>query len=146
MTPRAHIALFTLLLLSSLAAVAAEESLDALKTRANSATGAQRVGLCLKVAELQLRAADKLYTESKVEDARAAVNELADYSDKATQTAIESGKKVKDAEISVRKMAHKLTDIKRTLNLDDQQPVQDVIDRLEHLRTRLLSKMFGSKK
>ena len=42
-------------------------------------------------------------------------------------------------------MAHKLRDMKRTLSFEDQAPVQDAIDRLEHVRTDLLTKMFGIK-
>jgi hypothetical protein len=43
-------------------------------------------------------------------------------------------------------MAAKLRDIKRSLNFDDQAPVQAAADRLENLRTDLLSHMFGKGK
>jgi hypothetical protein len=123
-----------------------DETLDQLKERANAAQGGERVKLCLEVAQRQLAAADKLYTDGKVDDAAAAVKDIASYSEMAGDTAVESGKKLKDAEISVRKISQRLGDIKRTLNFDDQQPVQDIVDRLERVRTNLLTKMFGAKK
>jgi hypothetical protein len=67
------------------------------------------------------------------------------YSDKARDAAIRSGKKVKDTEIAVRKMAEKLRNIKRTLAFEDQAPVQSAIDRLEQMRTDLFERMFGKR-
>jgi hypothetical protein len=43
-------------------------------------------------------------------------------------------------------MAAKLRDLKHTLSFDDQAPVQAATDRLEALRTDLLSKMFAKGK
>jgi hypothetical protein len=123
-----------------------EESLDQLKQRVNAVQGSERVSLCLEIAKRQLSAADQLYSDGKVDDARAAVKDIASYSEMGGAAAIESGKKLKHAEIAVRKMSRKLSDIKRSLNFEDQQPVQDAVDRLEAVRTQLLTKMFGSKK
>jgi hypothetical protein len=67
------------------------------------------------------------------------------YSAKATDAAARSGKKLKDTEIALRKMAEKFRDVKHNLPFDDQAPVQDAIDRLEKMRTDLLSAMFGKK-
>jgi hypothetical protein len=87
-----------------------------------------------------------LYTSGKVENAQTALKDVVTYSEKAHDTAIQSGKKLKNAEIAFRKMAAKLRDIKRNLNFDDQAPVGAAADRLENLRTDLLSHMFGKGK
>jgi len=71
---------------------------------------------------------------------------VVEYSDKASSAAIQTGKKLKNTEIAVRRMAAKLRDIKRSLAFEDQSPVQVAIDRLETLRTQLLAKMFGKTK
>ena len=55
------------------------------------------------------------------------------------------GKRLKDTEIAVRKMAEKFRDVKRTLPFEDQAPVQQAIDSLEKMRTDLLAVMFGKK-
>lgn len=123
-----------------------EESLDQLKARVDSAALEQRVGLCLEIAERQLVAADKLYSDGKADEARAAVGETVTYSEKARDASTQTGKKLKNAEISVRKMASKLRDMKRTLNFEDQPPVQDAIEHLERVRSDLLARMFGNGK
>lgn len=125
---------------------AKEESIEQLKARLASAPPDQQISLSLKIAQHQLEAADKLYTDGKSDDARAAVADVVSYSEKAGEAATQTGKKLKQAEISVRKMAHKLQDIKRSVNFEDQQPLQDATDHLEHVRSELLVKMFGPNK
>jgi len=122
------------------------ETLQELMARAESAKVEDRPALCVEIAERQLKSADELYTAGKVDEARAAVQDVVAYSEKAHDAAIQSGKKVKNTEIALRKMAVKLRDMKRSLNFDDQAPVQAAADRLESLRTDLLSHMFGKGK
>jgi len=135
------------LLATSLLALAYKtETLQELMARAESAKVEDRPALCVEIAERQLKSADELYTAGKVDEARAAVQDVVTYSEKAHDAAIQSGKKVKNTEIALRKMAVKLRDMKRSLNFDDQAPVQAAADRLESLRTDLLSHMFGKGK
>jgi hypothetical protein len=135
-----------LLWISFLAFAYKTETLQELIARAGSARVEDQPALYLEIAERQLKSADELYTGGKVDDARAAVKDVVTYSEKAHDSAIQSGKKLKNAEISFRKMAAKLRDIKRSLNFDDQAPVQAAAERLEALRTDLLSHMFGKGK
>jgi hypothetical protein len=125
---------------------ARQETLQELIARAESARLEDRPALYVEIAEHQLKSADESYTASKIDDARAAVKDVVTYSEKAHDAATQSGKKLKGTEIAFRKMAAKLRDIKRTLNFDDQAPVQAAADRLESLRTNLLSHMFGKNK
>jgi hypothetical protein len=133
-------------LLSLAAATDKQETLQQLVARAEAAHGDDRVSLYLEAAQRQLRNADELYVAGKSDEGHAAVDDVTTYSAKAHDAAIESGKKLKNAEIVVRKMAEKLRDIKRTLNFEDQGPVQTDIDKLESLRTDLLTHMFGKGK
>src|SRR5437016_7959532 len=123
-----------------------EEPVEELKARVESAKPSERIDLCLKIAERQLDTADKLYTNGKVDEAKALIQEVVTYSEQARDAATGSGKKLKNAEISVRKMANKLRDVKHNLNFEDQPPVQEAIDHLERVRTDLLARMFGSSK
>jgi hypothetical protein len=122
------------------------ETLQELIAREEAARVEDRPALCTEIAERQLKSADELYTAGKVEEAQAALKDVVTYSEKAHDAAIQSGKKLKNTEIDFRKMAAKLRDIKRSLNFDDQAPVQAAADRLESLRTDLLSHMFGKGK
>jgi len=134
------------LAISALTVAAKQETLQELKARAESVPLGDRPALYIEIAEWQLKSADELYSAGKTDDARAAVNDVVAYSEKAHDAAIQSGKKLKSTEISIRKMAERLRDIKRTLNFEDQAPAQAAADRLEKLRDDLLSHMFGKGK
>jgi hypothetical protein len=125
---------------------AKEQTLQELIARANAAPVKERPSLYIEVAERQLKSADILYSEGKVESARAAIADVVTYSQKAHDAAVQSGKKLKQTEMASRKMSHRLRDLKRTLNFDDQAPVQAAADRLEIMAQDLLSHMFGTEK
>src|ERR1700691_2732658 len=147
MSVRLQITVAAVLLATSFLALAYKtETLQELIAREESARVEDRPALCLEIAERQLKSADELYTAGKIDDAQAAVKDVVTYSEKAHDAAIASGKKIKNAEIAFRKMAARLRDIKRSLNFDDQEPVQAAADRIENLRTDLLTHMFGKGK
>ena len=140
------VALSLILLLAAVAVRAAtEESVDDLKARLATASAENRAEISLRIAQLQLRAADKFYVDGHVDEARAAVADIADYCEKARDAAVESKKHLKTVEIDARKMAEKLRDIKRTLAFEDQPPLDQAIRRLEEIRTALLKEMFSKK-
>ena len=122
-----------------------EETLAELIARAESSKLEDRPHLYTEIARRQIKAADELYAAGKPEEARAAVRDVVEYSDKASDAATHSGKKLKDTEIAVRKMVARLRDIKRTLAFEDQAPIEEAVDHLEQVRTQLLSQMFGKK-
>jgi hypothetical protein len=143
---RIRIIILAILFASSLAAFAhKEETLADIITRAESSKLEDRPRLYTEIARRQVKAADQLYSEGKPEEGRSAVSDVVLYSDKARDAATQSGKKLKDTEIAVRKMVARLRDIKRTLAFEYQAPVQEAVDHLEQVRTELLSKMFGKK-
>src|ERR1043166_10113454 len=94
-------AICLLVLAASLAAFAADETAAQLAMQADSASLDQQPGLYLKAAHLQLKAADAHYSEGKVDDAVNDVKLLTQYADKAADTSIRSGRKLKEAEFGV---------------------------------------------
>lgn len=138
---------FCVLLLAAASAYAAkDDTVDELKSRFESARPEDRPDLAIQIARHQLRNADKLYTEGKADQARAAVDDIVAYSEKARDAALQNKKHLKNVEIDARKMAEKLRDIKRTLAFEDQPPVEQAIRRLEDIRTVLLNEMFAKDK
>ena len=114
------------------------------QSRASKARAPEdRPELAIRIAQHQLRNADKLYSDGKADQARAAVDDIVTYSEKARDAATQTKKRLKNVEIDVRKMAEKLRDIKRTLAFEDQPPVEQAIRRLEDIRTTLLKEMFA---
>ena len=139
-----RLALYMLLLVFVCAkGVAKDETIDELKTRFEGARLEDRAELAIRIAQHQLRNADKLYGEGNIEQGRAAVDDIVTYSEKARDAATQTKKHLKNIEIDARKMAEKLRDIKRTLAFEDQPPVEQAIGRLEDVRTALLQEMFA---
>jgi flagellar basal body L-ring protein FlgH len=137
-----------LLLATCLSVFAQEEEdpISAQAARAEAATPDEQPGMYVKIAEHQLKKADKLYDENKPEEASAAIKDVVTYSEKATQSSTRTGKRLKNTEIAIRKMATRLRDIQRSLSFDDQAPVKAAMDRLEALRSDLLARMFTKEK
>jgi|HubBroStandDraft_2_1064218.scaffolds.fasta_scaffold28425_2 hypothetical protein len=122
---------------------AKEQSLAELKLRFANAPPEEQPQLAIQIAQRDLRTADELYQNGKVDDARANVDELVSYCEKARDAALRTKKRIKNVEIDTRKIADKLRDVDRTLSFDDQPPVEQAIRRLEDIRTALLQEMFA---
>ena len=123
-----------------------DETLDQLVARAESARPEDRPALYIEIARQKAEAAHKLYDAGNAEAANTALLDVVAFSKKATDAAISTGKRLKNTEIALRKMAEKFRDIKRTVAFDDQAPIQQAVDELEKMRTDLLSAMFGKKR
>jgi hypothetical protein len=136
------------ILFAAVAGVSAarEQSIDDLKSHARNAQPQDRPGLCMQIAEHQLRNADKLYRDGDSEQAHLAIDDIIAYSEQARESAVATKKHLKNVEISVRKIAEKLRDVKRSVSIEDQPVVQHAVERLEDIRTTLLKQMFSKEK
>lgn len=138
-------ALFIPLLASANPAAPNQPTVEELKARLQTVRPEDRGNIALEIAERQVTAADRLFKDGKADEAQAAVKDVVTYSGQAGEAAGQSGHRIKNTEIALRKMAHRLADIKRSVAFDDQAPIQSAIDSLEKTRTDLLNKMFGKK-
>jgi hypothetical protein len=120
-----------------------EQSVQELIDRAQAASPQDRIGIDVEIMELQLKTAEQLYRQGKANDAKAAVADIVRYADEAHDSAIATSKKIKGTEISFRKVAKRLLDLKGALDYDNQAPVQAAADHLEQLRSDLLNRMFA---
>jgi hypothetical protein len=149
---RIRVSILALLASASLAAfvmpafAAKDDGLDQLAARADAARPDDRPALYLEIARQQAEEADKLYKAGDAEKGNSALREVVTFSKKATDASIETGKKLKNTEIGLRKMAEKFRDVKRSVAFEDQAPIQQTMDELEKMRTDLLAAMFGKKK
>ena len=135
------------LLLSALVAPAElagteQPTMEELKARLANASIVDRPPLCIHISERQLDAADRFYVAGDSEQAKAALAEVIAYAELARDYAIQSRKHEKQSEIAIRKMARKLADLKHTVSREDQEQVQNTVDRLQRIRDDLLMAMF----
>jgi hypothetical protein len=121
---------------------AKDETLAELKQRVANASIADRPPLCIRISERQLDEFDRLYVAGDTETALTTLRDVPAFAELARDYAIQSHKHEKPSEIAIRKMTRKLANLKHTVAHDDQQSLQDAIDRLEQIRDDLLSAMF----
>jgi hypothetical protein len=135
------------LLFVSLACLAQTgETLKELKAKAASTSGGEQALLCTRVAREEVELANQHFTDGKVEEGHAAVRDAVAYAAKARDAACNSRKKLKQTELAIGKTARRLSDISRTLALDDRPTVEQAVKELEHIQDQLLDAMFGEGK
>jgi hypothetical protein len=124
------------------AAMARDQAVEELKERVANVGISQRPSLCIEISERQLETATKLYESGDGGKALAALVDVVAFSGLARDYAIQSHRSQKQSEIAIRKMARRLGDLKHAALREDQEQIQDTIDRLQSIRDDLLSAMF----
>jgi hypothetical protein len=119
-----------------------EPTVEELKARVASANVADRVHLCVEIAQKQAVETDKLYTAGEMEQGQAALQDVVTYSELARDYSIQVHKHQKQTEIAVRGITRKLTALEHALGQLDQPPVRNALERLERVRDDLLASMF----
>jgi hypothetical protein len=119
-----------------------EPTVEGLKARLSSTSVGDKPHVCVQIAQIQLKEADKFYAANDVEKGQAALVDVVAFSELARDYAIQSHKYQKQAEIAVRAMTRKLNELTHSLDRDDQAPVKDAIIRLQRVEDDLLKSMF----
>jgi len=136
------VAILVLVLSSGALATDKQESVESMKARFEHSSPKDRIELALKIAEHQVAAMDKAYTDGNIETARAALADVQNFGVQAAETSTSTGKRMKQTEIELRKMNVRLENIRRTLSVDDRAPVGEAIQRIDAARNELLNRMF----
>ncbi|HEY2234739.1 MAG TPA: hypothetical protein VGK01_14795, partial [Candidatus Angelobacter sp.] len=134
---------FSMLILLSfaLAANAEQKTVDQLKTEAEHAEPSQRGRLYAEISDKMVSVADKQFTDGESVKGHATVQEILQYAIKAHDLAIETRKKMKETEKSLRECHRRLDNMKRTLAAEDRPRVEDVEKQLEKLTEEVLESM-----
>jgi hypothetical protein len=147
---RVSVACLALGILAVPAALSGEETtVDELKGRLANTSIVDRPPLCVRISEQQMATAGRFYVAGDSDKAQAALADVVAFSELARDYAIQSHKHEKQSEIAIRKMARKLADLKHTVSREEQEPIQNAIEHLQHARDDLLVAMFpkvGKKK
>ena len=85
---RLTISVFLIVFTLVVCAAAKDETIDELKASFESARPEDRTELAIRIAQHQLRNADKLYGEGNIEQGRAAVDDIVTYSEKARDAVV----------------------------------------------------------
>jgi hypothetical protein len=116
------------------------------RVEAQAAREGHRAKLFVDLAHQEMEAADRAFTDGNVELGQKLAADAGNDADEAGKTALDSGKRLKDTEIDLRKLQTRTRDIARSLAFDDRPPIAKIVERIEALREAILSRMFGGKK
>ncbi len=134
--------LIAFLIFSALLASAKEpQTIDQLKARLQSADAKKQIELYMELATLQINEADKTYN-SDAEKAKQLMEEGTQSAEKAGQGSVDTGKHMKQIEIDLRKLEKRMEDIRRSWAVEDREPIEPEIKRVEAVRSKLLDRMF----
>ncbi len=142
-----HFAAWILLLATAvpLPAYSAEENPEPIETlvaRAEASTDNQGELYAL-VVQREIELANDDFTTGDADRAQNRVKAALGYAEKSLAGARRTKKKLKQTEILFRKISRRLNDIGHTLAIEDQPAVFAAVERLEQIRTDLLSIMFA---
>jgi hypothetical protein len=135
-----------LLLAPLVCAALSDEPLEQLKAKAATSPRREQGVLYAQVAREEVELANQHFTDGNVEQGHAAVRDAVGYAAKARDAACDSRKKLKQTEMSIGKTARRLSDIGKTLALDDRPAVEQAVKELQHIQDQLLDAMFGEGK
>ena len=125
---------------------AEQKTVDQLKAEAERAAPDQQGRLYAEVADKLVTVADKQFTDGESVKGHATVQEILQYATKAHDLAIETRKKMKETEKSLRECHRRLENMKRTLAAEDRPKVEAVEKQLETLTQEVLESMFAAPK
>lgn len=134
---------FMIILALALVAGAEQKTVDQLKTEAEHAAPDQQGRLYAEIADSLVAVADKQFTDGESVKGHATVQEILQYATKSHDLAIQTRKKMKETEKSLRQCRRRMEGMRRTLAADDRPTVESVEKQLEKLTEEVLESMFA---
>jgi len=137
--------LFSIMIILSLAiaARAEQKTVDQLKAEAEHAAPDQQGRLYAEIADMLVAVSDKQFTDGESVKGHATVQEILQYATKSHDLAIQTRKKMKETEKSLRQCRRRLENMRRTLAAEDRPKVEAVEKQLEKLTEDVLESMFA---
>ena len=124
---------------------AQEDPLRRMQRIADSSNGGDCARFSIALALRLVEIGDKQYAEGKVAEAEQLIRQTGHYAERSAFCSIESGKHEKDTEINLRKLSKRLSEVERTLAFEDRALVHEQAQKVDLMRERLLTSMFGGK-
>ncbi len=139
------LAIGAIALLLCAAAVASEKTIPQLKAEVETAKQKDQPKLYAAIAELEMQQAERLFNSGDVQKGQAAISDTTVDSENAAKAAIESRKRMKETEISLRKISERMENLARSVEFESQGPIKSAVERIEQARNSLLNAMFKKK-
>jgi hypothetical protein len=134
--------LLTMLVVTGSLFAGQKPSMEELERKIESAHGGKKAELLLQLTHEQLVQVDSLYHDGNNDKAFALLKDAGSNADQATAVSLDSGKRLKDTEIELRKLSERLQAMRQEANFEDRKPFDVCIQSLEQDRSKLLDRMF----
>jgi hypothetical protein len=132
-----------MLLATSMAmAVDKKGTIEELKQRVEKADPKDKVELAVAIVERQFDAADTAYGAGNTDEAEKELADVAQYGELAANEAANTGKRMKQTEIALRKVEDRLDNLAKSVDIEARPPVRETLTRIEKARNALLLRMF----
>ena len=116
-----------------------------LRKRAEGSEGGDRARLFIELAHQEIEDADAKFTAGDADAAQIEVKQATADAEQATQTSINTHKRMKQTQMAMHELARRLDGIEHSLTAEDRPQVKSAVDRLQSLATELLETMFKRK-
>jgi hypothetical protein len=123
--------------------VAQENSPAELQRRADQANGAECAQVSMQAARHSLEDADRLFGSGGVKAAHGSIDVSLHYARRAVDCTLQARKHEKSAEIGLRELIRRMSDLRQTLDSEDRPHLSQAVFELEKQRDRLLRTLFG---
>ena len=120
--------------------------IEELKAKAEHKGEADRGRIYADIARELVELANTQFNGGDSAKGQASIKEAVNYAEKSAASADEKGHGIKNAEITLRLTARRIEEVRRMVEVDDQPPLKEAVERLEQLRKLLLQRMFGEDK
>lgn len=99
---------------------------------------------CIVEAQELVEQSNREFTAGNVDAALASMHKSVNVAGRAANEVMDTHKRQKETEIALRRLSMRITDIAKTLNFEDREPVQRDARQIEDIRERLLNAMFDN--
>jgi hypothetical protein len=124
---------------------AAQKTLAELKAEVASARPQDQAKLYTAIAGLEMDQAESLFSSGDGQKGLAAVSDTTADSENAAKAAVESRKRLKETEISLRKISERMETLSKSVEFESRAPMKAAVDRIDQARNNLLNAMFKKK-
>lgn len=119
---------------------------EKLRAAADASNGERCTELCVDAARQLAELSNDYFTTGNVQEAHAAMKDAGRLALKAGDASVNSKKRRKQTEISLRKLEKRISDIAQTLNFEDRPPIQEIVKSIDKVRSDILMSMFDMPK
>jgi hypothetical protein len=135
--------LSVLVILVASLSLQAQLTIDQLRARMEQSSGGNKAKFAMQIAAIHVEQASTEFNAGQSDKGHDLVRQATELVQVAGDASLGANKRVKDTEISVRKLERRLQEIHRSVSFDDQDEIDESLKLISVIRNQLLDRMFS---